>query len=91
MDGVLGGTFALSLAPPIKRWIKERETVLVAAADDAGLAVGLAARTEGVTGFAAGASADWRWMWFSNRWRKAANASPSWRALLCCHVFGSVM
>jgi hypothetical protein len=67
MEGAVGGAFALSLALPSKRWIKERETVWVAAPDDGGgtgITAGLAAGTDAVTGLAAeaGAGVDWRWI-----------------------------
>jgi hypothetical protein len=98
MEGAGCGAFEPSLALPIKRRMKERETVLAAAADGnegTGITTCLAAGAGGFVGLAAGAGVgdgpDWRWIKLSKRWRKAANASPSWRALLCCHMFGSVM
>ena len=98
MEGALGGDCAPSLAGPIKRRIKERETVLVAAGagnEGTGITVGLAAGDVGIADLAVdagvGAGTDWRSIKLSKRWRKRANASPSWRALLCCHVFGFVM
>ena len=61
MDGAVVGAFVPSLAPPIKRWIKERETVLVAVPGDTegtGLTAAWAAGGGGVTSFAAGAGGD---------------------------------